>query len=296
MNHIGSKVRTLLLVLVLLLAACDSADEPEATPDIIGDNLDTEIVEPVESNRDVETAEPDEIEGGSDEASLNAWLQQVNKGEIESGNIEESLDWNLGYFLYYGSLDSLGVDNLIYNALEVHRRLDTGEVTQENLSSSEQNLLEITEGIEYSPDVELTKQIAQTPEVRQSILEHVVQSQQDLSPGKALDSNNIIGVFGPPAPESIGSKYLVYTQESPEADFTFLGVIIAADATSEANREPYSVGEWDGLKWLGDAAGPFWEDLPAGASSDPANTEEGRPGILLISEATYEEIQAQNLQ
>jgi hypothetical protein len=282
MSHISSKLHTVLLVIILLLTACGTSDEQEATPGSAGAGLDTETTESAES------------EAGSGEEALAVWLQQVNSGEIESESIGESLDWGLGYLIYYGSLESLGVDNLIYNALEVHRRLDTGEVTQDNLSQAEQNLLQITEGIEYNSDVALTEQIEQTPEAREAILEHMTQSQRDLSPQEALDSNNVVGIVAPPAPESIGSKYLVYGQESPDADFTFLGVVIAADATSQANREPYSVGEWEGLPWLGDAAGPFWEDLPAGASGDPANTEEGRPGVLLISEETFEEIRAGN--
>lgn len=306
MNFIMKRVGPLLLVLILLLSACDG-DDSDTTADTTDTNVDTgmtvEDQDTAADDTDMETetgpdmaaTEPAEAEASGDEQALDNWLQQVNNDEIEAGPIDETLEWNEGYLVYYGTIDSVGVDNLIYNALQVHRRLDTGEVTEENLSQSEQNLLDITEEIEYSSDVDLTEQVAQTPEIRSAIMEHIVQSQQDLSPQEALDSSNIIGVFGPPAPESIGSKYLVYHQETPDSEFEFLGVILAVDATT-TSREPYSVGQWEGLRWLGDASGPFWDDLPAGVSGDPTSTEEGRPGVLLISEATFDELQTGDLQ
>ncbi len=272
-NTLWKKLVPLLLVLVLLLAACDTDDNTN---------------QPGPTDTGVNTT--------MNEQSLDSWLQQVNNDQIESKPIGQMLDWSKGYLVYYGTLESIGIDNMIYNALEVHRRLDTGEVTRQNLSDSEQNLLDITEGIEYDSEADLTDQVAQTPEIRRAIMEHIVQSQTDLTPQEALDSNNIIGVFGPPAPQSIGSKYLVYTQDSPDAEYNFLGVILAVDATTQANTEPYSVGEWDNLPLLGDAAGPFWNDLPAGVSGDPTNTAEGRPGVLLVSEATFAELTSQAMR
>lgn len=318
------KLAPLLLVLVLLLAACgtdDNTNEPGTTdtdttmtvesPDTDLDqdtDLDTDgdMNTNTDTDMNVNTGMDEETEmeatAPADETSVNdqtldSWLQQVNNDQIESTPMGETLDWGEGYLVYYGPVDSVGIDNLIYNALEVHRRLDTGEVTEDTLSESEQNLLEITEGIEYDSEADLTDQIAQTPEIRRSIMEHIAESQTDLTPQEAMDSNNIVGVFGPPAPESIGSKFLVYTQESPDAEYSFLGVILAVDATTQANMmEPYSADEWNDLPWLGDASGPFWDDLPAGVSGDPSSTDEGRPGVLLVSEAMFDELSMQSMR
>ncbi|MBK8900586.1 MAG: hypothetical protein IPM53_05340 [Anaerolineaceae bacterium] len=302
-NIVWKKLGPLLLVLVLLLAACgsdDNANEPGANDTDVDTTMtvespDTDINTDTDMDTDMEATAPVD-ETSMNDQSLDSWLQQVNKDQIESDPIGETLDWSEGYLVYYGPMDSIGIDNLIYNALEVHRRLDTGEVTEDNLSESEQNLLEIAEGIEYDSEADLTDQVAQTPEIRSAIMEHITQSQADLTPEEALASNNIIGVFGPPAPESIGSKYLVYTQDSPDAEYSFLGVILAVDATSQASMDPYSAGEWNDLRWLGDATGPFWDDLPAGVSGDASSTDEGRPGVLLVSEATFDELNAQSMR
>jgi len=206
----------------------------------------------------------------------------------------ESLDWGLGYLVYYGDVEKLGVDNLIYNALEVHKRLESGDVTADNLSRGAQNLLDLTDGIVYDPSVELTQQIAQTPEIRQTILDRISQDQSGLSPEEALDANEVVGIVALNAAETVGRKYLVYTQNSPDDDFSFLGTVIAADAAPQTAGEPYSFQNWNELPLLGDAAGPFWDDLPAGVSGDPANTSEGRPGVLLVSEKSFEEISQGN--
>lgn len=251
--------------------------------------------EMTEDETESDAAETTETESETDAgaAGLDAWLQEVNSGERQTGEIGETLDWGHGYLLYYGAMDSLGIDNLIYNGLTVHSQLEQGDVSEADLSQSQQNLLTLTEGVEFDPETELTEQVAQTPEIRAGIMEHVVDSQQDLSPAEALDSDNIVGVIAPPAPESMGTKYLVYGHDSPDAEFNFLGVVIASDATNQDTREPYSVGEWQGLTWLGDAAGPYWEDIPAGVSGDPSSTDEGRPGVLLISEDAYQQIEGE---
>jgi hypothetical protein len=216
----------------------------------------------------------------------------INNGELSSESRDGSFEYGLGYLLYYGSIDEIGLDNLIYNALLVHRQLDTGEVTTENLSESQQNLLELTEGIEFNPDIDPTEQVGQTPEIREAILGRITQIQTELSPDEALNANQVSGVVAIPSPDDIGRKYLVYAQDSPDSEFEFLGVVVAADAESEesASPETYSFQGWSALPSLGDAAGPFWNELPAGVSGDPNNIDEGRPGVLLISERTYEEI------
>jgi len=274
----------LLLVAILLLAACEPANESESGP------------EPASPDETPATSAPDVGSALSGAGDVDTWLQQINSGELPLESPRESFDWGLGYLLYYGPVESLGVDNLIYNALRVHTRLETGEVTTENLSQNDQNLLELTEGIEFDPEVDPTEQIGQTPEIREAILDRIAAGQADLSPEEALASNEVIGVLAPPAPEALGAKYLVYTQETSDSDFEFLGVVIAVDATTQGDRETYSFQGWENLPWLGDATGPFWDDLPAGVSGDPTNTAEGRPGVLLISETTYEEIKVGNAE
>lgn len=91
---------------------------------------------------------------------------------------------------------------------------------------------------------------------------------------------------------AIGVKYLVFTQETPDAEFTFLGAIMAVDTVGHQRQETYSFQGWEDLPWLGNDTGPFWSDLPTGLSGDPENTEEGPPGILLVSQDTYESILA----
>lgn len=279
MNYLKSKFPIILVIMMLLLVACNSSDNNQQNTANDDANQTAETSQPTD-------ADTDPVEPGA----LDAWLQQVKNGEVQNGSVADPLAWNLGYFLYYGELESIGIDNLIYNALEAHRRLSTGEVTQATQSQNDQNLMAITDGLQHNPDVALTEQIGQTPEIKAAILAHVVDNQQNLSPEEALNSGTVIGFFGPPAPQSIGGKYLVFKQNTPDADFEFLGVIIAVDATSQDNQQAYSVGEWQSLVWLGDASGPFWNDLPAGSSGDPASTGEGRPGVLLISEATYREM------
>ncbi len=221
----------------------------------------------------------------------------INNGELPLESRGESFEWGLGYFVYYGPIETLGLDNLIYNALRAHKRLDTGEVTADNLSQNDQNLIELTEGIEFNPEVDPTEQVAQTPEIRETILARITQNQADLSPDEALDSNEVIGIIALDSPADLGAKYLVYTQETPDAEFVFLGVVIVSDAIGQRGAdETYSFQGWEGLPLLGDAAGPFWNDIPLGLSGDPANIDEGRPGVLLINESKYEEIKQGNLE
>lgn len=281
MDKINYLTRTLFLVFILLLIACTGEDNSEtSSSDSTTDTATT-----------TETGETVVTDG---DGKLEAWLQQVNTEEIPPVDMGEDINYALGYLRYYGAIESLGLDNLIYHGLLVRNKLETGAVTQDTLSQSDQNLLELTEGVEFNPDIDPLEQIAQTPAIREAILGRVVQSQQNLSPEEALASGNIVGIVAPPAPEAVGNKFLVYGQETPDAEFEFIGVVIAADATSNNTQEPYSVGAWDGLTWLGDGAGPYWESLPVGTSGDPANTNEGRPGVLLISEDTFESLGAGN--
>lgn len=260
-----------MLMIFLLLAACDGSNDPAGDDMAGGEN----------HNGAADTA-------GTEGEGLDNWLQEVNASEGEILQIGQRLGYGLGYLLYYGDVETLGVDNLIYNALEAHRRRDTGEAA----SPGDENLIELAEGLVYNPEVELTEQVGQSEEVRAAIMERVVDNQRDLSPQEALDSGNVVGIVALPAPESIGEKFLVYTQDSPDAELEFLGVVIAVDASSQSvdSQEVYSFQGWEELPWLGDATGPFWDDLPAGVSDDPANTDEGRPGVLLLSEEMFTEI------
>ena len=269
----------LLGLILIILAGCGDNNNGNPTTQV---------------NQDRATQEQSNTSG--DNGSINAWLQQINNGERETLSRDDEFAWGLGYLVYYGSVETTVLDTLIYNALEVHRRLDTGEVAQNDLSLNQQNLLAITDGIAYSPDVDLTEQVGQTPDVRETILAKFSQNQQNLSPDEALDSNEIVGIIAPPVPEAIGGKYLVFTQETPDDEFVFQGVVMATDASTEASTETYSFLGWENLPLLGDAAGPFWNNLPAGVSGDRSNTNEGRPGVLLISEETYREIAQSNFQ
>lgn len=279
MRNVQFIFKTLLIIAVLLvLAGCEPAGESGQGQG------------PTPGNQGAESTSPDVSSPNAGGEAIDTWLQRLNSGELPLESRGESLDYGLGYFLYYGPVESLGIDNLIYNALRAQHRLETGEVTTETSSQNDENLLELTEGIEYDPEVDLEEQVGQSPEIREEILDRIVESQAELSPEEALASNEVVGIFAPPVPGALGGKFLVYTQETPDSGFEFLGTIIAADATTQDTRETYSFQGWEDLPWLGDAAGPFWDDLPVGVSGDPANTDEGRPGVLLISESMFEEI------
>lgn len=290
MNHFENNHKIILIILLLfifILTACESSDDHEGNVDIANTEESTTI-EP--TNMDI--SDEKESEGTTTSAELDTWLQQVKNGEITSDTTGETIAWRLGYFTYYGSLESTGIDNMIYYALQAHRRLDTGEFTLDNISQNAKNLLDVTEGIQYDSVAPLTDQIWQSPEVKNAILEHIVQSQQELSPQEALDSNNFIGVFAPPSPGSVGGKYLVYIQDSPDSDFSFLGVIIAVDAATHGENETFDIDEWKDIFWLGDASGPYWVNLPITGGADPNSTKFIRPGVLLINEETFAEIDA----
>lgn len=274
----------LLLMAALLLAACDGTDSE--TP-----------VEQGTDGRDLTNDAQDDNSGSAGGGGLSSrdiddWLQRMNNGDLPLESRAEALEWGLGYFVYYLDIDSGAIDNLIYNALVVHKQLDTGEITADTLNQNQQNLLDISEGLQFDPNVEVTAQIGQSDEIRQTIRARIIESQQGLSPEDALDSNEIIGIVALKSQADIGGKYLVYTQDTPDSDFEFLGVVLVIDASGQvgADGETYSFLGWEGLPQLGDAAGPFWDDLPAGVSGDPTNQAEGRPGVLLISQSTYAEI------
>lgn len=283
MNKVRWSIKLLLVgMLFILLVGCTGADDSNTSQT------------PAASEQGGGLDAPDLTGADTDAADIEAWLERVRSGDLPAVSMDESFDWGMGYLVYYGPVETLVVDNLIYNALRAHHRAQSGEATDATTSRNDQNLIELTEGIVFDPAVDPTEQIAQTPEIRQAIMDRIVSSQQGLSPDEALASNEVIGIIAPPVPQALGGKYLVYTQETPDSDFNFLGVVIVADATATGTREPYSHQGWDNLSWLGDAAGPFWNDLPTGVSGDPTNTNEGRPGVLLISEDSYEMISQRN--
>jgi hypothetical protein len=285
------KLLSILLILaaMFLFAGCDDdSDDPNNTNAGLDNTADETGAGGGLSDPDTDTG----ADSGADAGGIEGWLRQVNNGELPLRNEGQTLDYGLGYFVYYTSIET-AIDTLIYNALVVHDQMATGDASEGSLAQNQQNLVDFTEGVQYDPEVDATEQIVQTEEIRDSILGRVVESQSDLTPEEALDSNEVIGFVALNAQEDIGRKYLVYTQESPDADFQFLGVVLAVDADGQTagSSETYSFQGWQDLPLLGDASGPFWENLPAGVSGDPANTDEGRPGVLLISESTYQEIQ-----
>jgi hypothetical protein len=228
-------------------------------------------------------------------SQVDEWLQQVRLGEVERyhetavDDANRSLRWALGYFTYYGALETIGLDNLIYNALRAHVRRATGETTAAYRQTNDRNLLQLSDGIQFDRGMAPENQVAQTPAIRQAILNRIVEQQSHLSPEEALASDEVIGVVALISPEDVGVKYLVYTQAGPEEEFVFLGVVIVVDAIrrSGPGRETYSFQGWRQLAWLGDATGPFWQQLPPGLSGDPDNINEGRPGVLLLHEGEY---------
>jgi hypothetical protein len=234
----------------------------------------------------------------SNSENVNAWLQQIKDGELAPDDMSEGsgdgpLEWGLGYLTYYGPVETLGVDNLIYNALQVHKRLAAGEIMAESLGQNDQNLLTLTEGIQFDPELDPLDQTGQSEAIREAIVDRITQDQQGLMPDEALEANEVAGIIASRSPADVGHKYLVYGQETPGSDFVFLGVVVVADAAAQDTgtaAELYSFNGWQELPWLGDATGPFWQAIPTGVSGDPANTEEGRPGVLLVRESKYVEI------
>lgn len=293
------KARKLLMIImiftaVFLLAGCDD-DNDDATP---GAQTNVDNTAEVGAGGGLDDSDANENNGIDDEGDINRpgsiddWLQQVNNGQIPMVSEGEGMDYGLGYFVYYTDIEN-ALDTLIYNALVVHDQLAQGDVTEDSLTQQQQNLLDITGELAYDPDVLAENQVQQSDEVRNEILARVVEDQSGLSPQEALDSNEVIGFVAGHSQEDIGRKYLVYTQESPGAEFQFLGVVLMVDADGQTidSSETYSFQGWENLPLLGDASGPFWDDLPLGVSGDPANTDEGRPGVLLISQETYEELE-----
>jgi hypothetical protein len=273
---------TLLFVAAIgLLVACGDEEDAQPTQLPAGAGQDRPTQQP---------AEPDDA--GQAEAGLEGWLQQINAGQAPAASQDDSFHWGLGYLVHYGPIESIGLDNLIYNALVAYKQTGASGPSDAALDQDQRNLIALTEGITFDPGLDPTEQVAQTPEVRQAILARIVDSQANLSPEEALASNEVTGVVAIPSPENLGSKYLVFTQEAPGADFVFQGVVIVADAIERAaaSAETYSFQGWTDLPLLGDASGPFWQALPPGVSGDPANTDEGRPGVLLLHESDYAEI------
>ncbi len=283
----------MILTAVFLFAGCD--DEDNATPNAqtevdntavagAGGNLDDS-----EANENTET---DDETGNTQPGSIDEWLQQINSGQVPMVGESDGLDYGLGYFVYYTAVEN-ALDTLIYNALVVHDQIASGDIAEGSLTQQQQNLLDITGDLAYDPALLAEEQVQQSEEIRQAILSRVVDDQSGLSPQEALDSNEVIGLVAGHSQEDIGKKYLVYTQDSPDADFEFLGVVMVMDADGQAidSSETYNFQGWEDLVLLGDASGPFWDDLPVGVSGDPANTDEGRPGVLLVSQSTYDELE-----
>lgn len=287
-------IRLGLLVLLVMAGCRNTADEQPNQPDVPPSQAET-TGEPEQPPATQEVEEADSIEEAD---SMDDWLEQIRDGSVPSyheapaDGAELSFRWGLGYLTYYGSVENVGVDNLIYNALSARVRLATGETTADNLPRNDNNLIQITEGIELVPNTPTENQIGQTPELRQAILDRIVSDQHTLSPDDALASGEIIGVIAIPSPEDVGAKYLVYGQETPGADFVFLGVVMVVDAInrSGASAATFSSDGWDHLPWLGDAGGPFWQQVPAGGSGDPTKTTEGRPGVLFVHEEQYQAV------
>ncbi len=273
-----------MLLAALMLAACDGSDN-DNTSETQSNGEETTAVSQEDEQPDVE------VDSSGNEGGIEGFLEQINNGSLPKTGGEGTLNYGLGYFLYYAQINPTGLDNLIYNGLVIHKQLADGEISADSLTNGQQNLLDITDGIVLNPDIGLTDQIGQSVEAREAILARLTADQKGMSPEEALDSNEVVGIAALNSGADIGRKYLVYGQDTPDSDFEFIGVIIVVDASGVAGSgQTYSFQGWDSLPLLGDSSGPFWNDIPTGVSGDPANTAEGRPGVLLISESKYEEI------
>lgn len=288
-----------ILITVFLFVGCDDDDDNNDVQDVDNSAVtnDNEVgagggLDDNEANENM-ADESDEIEDDIEQAtSIDDWLQQVNEGQVAMVSEGETLDYGLGYFVYYSDIEN-AVDTLIYNAQVVRKQMADGEIAEGNLTQAQQNLLNITGDLAFDPELPAEEQVQQSDEVRQAVIDRVVEDQSGLSPQESLDSDEVIGYVAGHSAEDIGKKYLVYTQDSPDAEFQFLGVILMVDADGQSidSSDTYSFQGWEDLPLLGDASGPFWDDLPVGVSGDPANTNEGRPGVLLVSQSTYEEFE-----
>lgn len=288
-----------ILITVFLFVGCDDDDDNNDVQDVDNSAVtnDNEVgagggLDDNEANENM-ADESDEIEDDIEQAtSIDDWLQQVNEGQVAMVSEGETLDYGLGYFVYYSDIEN-AVDTLIYNAQVVRKQMADGDIAEGNLTQAQQNLLNITGDLAFDPELPAEEQVQQSDEVRQAVIDRVVEDQSGLSPQESLDSDEVIGYVAGHSAEDIGKKYLVYTQDSPDAEFQFLGVILMVDADGQSidSSDTYSFQGWEDLPLLGDASGPFWDDLPVGVSGDPANTNEGRPGVLLVSQGTYEEFE-----
>lgn len=287
-----------ILAAVFLFAGCDDDNQNESGDEPAASNQDNMNVEDNGAGGGLGAANANNanIDAGTENntqpGSIDEWLQQVNNDQLPTVSETEGLDYGLGYFVYYTEVET-ALDTLIYNALVVHDQIANGDVTEGNLNQQQQNLVDFTGDLEYNSEIPATEQIAQSQEIRDAIISRVVDDQSSLSPQEALDSNEVIGFVAGHAASDIGRKYLVYTQDSPDSDFEFLGVVLVVDADGQAldSSETYNFQGWEDLPLLGDASGPFWNNLPVGVSGDPSNTDEGRPGVLLVSQSTFQEIQ-----
>ncbi len=282
------------LVVTLILVGCGGAIESQSpSPSNQAETVQVETTQaetvPAPNQEEPDTAVANNME---------TWLAQIQAGDLESYNVsaadgaEQSFRWGLGYLTYYGSMENVGLDNLIYNALRAHMRIANGDTPVDNLPRNSTNFFQIAEGLQFDPQTPAENQIGQTPALRQAILDRVVADQHTLSPEEALASGEIMGVIAIPSPEDVGAKYLVYGQDLPGEPFVFVGVVLVVDAIPRegASTDTFSSESWDRLPWLGDAAGPFWEKIPAGGSGDPTKVNEGRPGILFVHEGQYEAV------
>jgi hypothetical protein len=289
----------MILIAVFLFAGCDDDDDSTNTQTDVDNSAvtnDNEVgagggLGDNAANENM-AEEADEMEDDIDQAtSIDECLQQVNDGQVPMVSEGETLDYGLGYFVYYTDIEN-AVDTLIYNAQVVRKQLADGDIAEGSLTKAQQNLLDITGDLAFDPDLLAEEQVQQSDDIRQAVINRVVEDQSGLSPQEALDSNEVIGYVAGHSIEDIGKKYLVYTQETPDADFEFLGTVIVMDADGQSihSTETYNFEGWENLVLLGDASGPFWDNLPLGVSGDPANRDEGRPGILLVSQDRYEEM------
>ncbi len=115
------------------------------------------------------------------------------------------------------------------------------------------------------------------------------------SPDKDLSTNQYSGgLIATRSPEDIGQKYLVFGVEKEERGHSieYLGASLVVDCAAKKDWNGrlahwrYTHKGWD-LPWIADVSDELMKRLPPGMDSNKNNLNQGRPGLLLVSEENF---------
>lgn len=262
-----------------------------------------------DGRRDLGPEELDEEgEASQLERDYSRWLKLIvlDPPDISANGDPErkGLGFGLGYVTLYGS-EELGIENLVYRGSLVWNLMSNEGLNVEELSEEKRRLYEYSRAAFDSEG----NQILMGEELYQKIFEKLIaESQEGMTEEEALNSGKIVGFVATRSPEDIGKRFLVYAvDESPgedglSAEPRFVGLVLAVDTaaghdwigTQESTRvgnglgfSTYSLKGWEDLPWIADMTSSLMRQMPAGTSGDPENVNQGRPGVLLVSEAEY---------